>query len=213
MSVVTLKLAMELKIGILALQGDFDNHARVMNELGISNVFIRKPSDFMINGVWTVDALIVPGGESTTMIIVASRKIEEGLTLWELMKLWVEKRLPVYASCAGMILMASEIFDSSQECLKAMPTCVERNAYGRQIDSFEATIHSSVPSLDGSRALFIRAPKFRSVGGCEVLGTINGEVVGVRFGNFVAVAFHAELIPGQLAWHRYFIEHVCLPNK
>jgi 5'-phosphate synthase pdxT subunit len=166
---------------------------------------VRRPEE-----IDSLDGLVIPGGESTTMSKLA---IEFGL-LDPLIK-QVASGLPVYGSCAGMIMLAREVLDGrpDQRSLDGIDMTVRRNAFGRQVDSFEAPVH--IDGVDGGdfHAIFIRAPWVERVGpGVEVLGRVSegsaaGRIVAVRQGNLLATAFHAELT-GDLRVHRHFVEMV-----
>lgn len=190
-------------IGVLALQGDFAEHLQVLRHLGVRGVEVRLPRD--LEGL---DGLIIPGGESTTIGKLAT---EYGLV--DPVRQMVRRGQPVWGTCAGMILLARDI-GRDQPLIGGMDIVVERNAFGRQVDSFEADL--TVPALDEVaapeergqvfRAVFIRAPVIRSVGpGCEVLARLDdGTIVAVRQGSLLATAFHPELTPDH-RFHRYFL--------
>jgi len=182
-------------VGVLALQGDFREHLAALRACEVEGVPIRLASDLD-----AVDALILPGGESTTM----ARLMEPGL------RASIQRRsaagMPVMGTCAGMILMARDIQGgrADQEPLKLMDIGVRRNAYGRQIDSFEAEIES--PAIGGAGpAVFIRAPQVteRSPEVNE-LASHAGQTVAVRQANKLALAFHPELTSDR-RWHQYFL--------
>lgn len=186
-----------MKIGVLALQGDFREHVAALNLSGVQAVEVRLPSH--LEGL---SGLIIPGGESTT--------IGKLLTEFELMQPLRERirsGFPVYGTCAGMIVMAKDIGDYDQPLLGVMDMRVERNAFGRQVDSFEVDL----PILgieDGPvHAVFIRAPLVRSVEShVQVLGRLDdGTIVAARQGNMLATAFHPELT-GDSRVHRLFVE-------
>lgn len=201
-------------IGVLALQGDVREHLRALAAVMSGPEWpdpddavrpIRRPSELD-----DVDGLVIPGGESTTMSRLA---IDFGL-LDPLQKL-VADGLPVYGSCAGMIMLASEVLDGrpDQRTLNGIDMTVRRNAFGRQVDSFEAPVRlEGVPGGD-FHAVFIRAPWVERVGpDVEVLGRVSsgpaaGRIVAVRQRSLLATAFHPELT-GDLRVHRYFVEMV-----
>ena len=174
-------------IGILALQGDYEAHRKVLEErLHWKTAEVRTPSDLA-----AVDALILPGGESTTMA-----KLLERIGLVAPIRARVEAGMPVYGTCAGMILMAKSIEDRpDQPTLDLMDITVARNAFGRQLDSFESDITLSVAGDEEAvRAVFIRAPYVVETGPTvEVLATFEGKIVAVRQGFRLATAFHPEL--------------------
>jgi len=187
-----------LKIGILALQGAFIEHEKILLLLGVKPVEVRLPEHLE-----SLDGLIIPGGESTTISKAAS---EWGLM--EPMRAFAQSGHPLWGTCAGMILMAKEVSDraADQPLLKLMDVTVRRNAFGRQVDSFETDL--DIPALCGPpfHAVFIRAPLIERVGeSVETLAQLeNGTVVAVRQGNLLATAFHPELTEDD-RFHRYFL--------
>jgi 5'-phosphate synthase pdxT subunit len=192
-------------VGVLALQGDVREHLHALAEADAVARPIRRVTE--LSGI---DALVIPGGESTTMSKLA---IEFGL-LDPIRKL-VADGLPVYGSCAGMIMLSSEVLDGrpDQRGFGGIDMTVRRNAFGRQVDSFEAAVE--LDGVDGGafHAVFIRAPWVERVGvGVEVLGRVTegpaaGRIVAVRERNVLATAFHPELT-GDLRVHRFFVEMV-----
>ncbi len=191
-----------MNFGVLALQGDFREHIQALAKLGVTGTEIRS-----VEALQEIDALIIPGGESTTMSLLAkstgldkaiARKLSEGMF--------------IYGSCAGMILLASEILDgrSDQISFGAIDMSVRRNGFGRQVDSFETQLESTVfPELHG---VFIRAPKIERIGDqVEVLAALtrSGEQtpVLVRSGRAMASSFHPEL-GLESPIHRYFVDLV-----
>lgn len=183
------------RIGVLALQGDFREHLAALRACEVEGVSVRLAADLE-----AVDALILPGGESTAM----ARLMEPAL------KTAIQRRsaagMPVLGTCAGMILMARDIQDGrpDQEPLKLMDIGVRRNAYGRQIDSFEAEVESAAIGGAGP-AVFIRAPQLTDRGpGVQELANHRGLPVAVKQGNRLALAFHPELTPDR-RWHQYFL--------
>jgi 5'-phosphate synthase pdxT subunit len=187
------------RIGVLALQGDFAEHASVLRRLGSEAQEVRRPED--LSGL---DGLIIPGGESTT---VSRLMAEYGLA--EPLRRLTQDSFPVWGTCAGMIVLARQASDLAWPTLGALDIAVRRNAFGRQVDSFETDL--PVPSLGAApfHAVFIRAPAVEEVGdGVEVLATLDdGRVVAVRQGNALATAFHPELTADD-RFHRYFLELV-----
>jgi 5'-phosphate synthase pdxT subunit len=174
-------------VGVLALQGAFAAHQRRLNDLGASAPAIRQPRD--LTGV---DALVLPGGESTTM-----SKLLASADLFDAIKARVSDGMPVFGTCAGLILLATEVLDGrpDQRSFGALDITVRRNGYGRQIDSFEADI--DVDGMDGDpfHAVFIRAPTVESTGpGVAVLAEHGGGPVLVAQGAIMAAAFHPELV-------------------
>jgi 5'-phosphate synthase pdxT subunit len=188
------------KVGVLALQGDTREHLAALREAGAEAITVRRRDELD-----SVDGLVIPGGESTTM----SHLLRE-LDLLEPLRARLSEGLPAYGSCAGMILLATEILDAGvagrrAEPLKAIDMTVRRNAFGRQVDSFEGDIDFT--GLDGSvHAVFIRAPWVERVGeGVEVLARADGHVVAVRQGQVLATAFHPE-ITGDRRVHKLFVD-------
>jgi 5'-phosphate synthase pdxT subunit len=195
------------RIGVLALQGSFIEHIAILERLGVEPPAVRLPKELA-----SLDGLIIPGGESTTIGKLAiTYKLMEGL------KRLGEDGLPIWGTCAGMILLAKEIAGAHQPRLGLMDMTVERNAFGRQVESFEADI--LIPDLDTVsseeekgkefHAVFIRAPWIRKVGaGVEVLAALDdGTIVAARQGNLLATAFHPELTE-DARFHRYFLKMV-----
>ncbi len=184
------------RIGVLAIQGDYAAHAEAVIEAGAQPVEVRNGEELD-----SLDGLILPGGESTTML-----KFLERRGLFELLKEFAATR-PVFGTCAGAILLAREVRHPKQRSLEAMDAIVERNAYGRQIDS---TILTEPTSLPGGplEMVFIRAPRIVETGGnVEVLAMREGCPVLVRQGNLLAATFHPELSSDRRV-HKLFIETV-----
>jgi len=192
-----------MKIGVLALQGDFREHIQAVKMAGHAGLTVRRPEELV-----EIDALIIPGGESTTIALLA-----ESFGLIEPIRERITTGMPVYGSCAGMILLADRILDGAQgqATLGGINMTVRRNAFGRQVDSFESDL-----AFDNSplRAVFIRAPWVEEVSKeVEVLAEIQGSdgarhPVAVRQGALFATSFHPELT-GDLRVHRYFFDQVC----
>jgi len=183
-----------MQIGVLALQGAFAAHSDCLTSIGVQSIEVRNPEQLK-----SVDALLMPGGESSTM-----SQLLESSGLFDPIASRIADGMPVFGTCAGMILLASEILDgrSDQRSFSAIDISVRRNAFGRQVDSFEATIKSSVGDFHG---VFIRAPRIERVGDeVEVLGSINNEPVLVRQGNVLAASFHPEL-SNDARLHEYFV--------
>ncbi len=170
-------------VAVLALQGDFEAHRAALSRIGISSYEVRRPQDLE-----RAAGLVIPGGESTTLW-----KFFELAPWEEALKRFAASGRPVLGTCAGAIVLAREVTNPPQKALGVLDLSVERNGYGRQVDSFVGTVDA--PGLGGSLpAVFIRAPKIRSVGSdVEVLGTRGGEPVLVRQGRVVAATFHPEL--------------------
>lgn len=191
-----------MRVGVLALQGDFREHLFALEECGVTASPIRRASELA-----QIDALVLPGGESTAIANLA-RSFE----LFEPLKNRIASGMPVYGSCAGMILLADRVLDAAlgQETFGGLDITVRRNAFGRQVDSFEADLEFSGITNPPIRAVFIRAPWVESVGsGVEVLATYE-HAVAVRQGSLLATSFHPELT-GDNRIHRYFIESVARP--
>ncbi len=194
----------DLTIGVLALQGDFREHLHALQQLGAVALPVKTAEE-----ISRVDALIIPGGESTTI-----SKLLRLFNLFDLLKTRIHEGLPVYGSCAGMIMLASAIDDpaSGQECLGAIDIRVKRNAFGRQVDSFESDLDIAGITGEPVRAIFIRAPWVESAGAkVDILASvlIEGKChpVAVRQGSAMATSFHPELT-GDLRIHRYFLEEL-----
>jgi 5'-phosphate synthase pdxT subunit len=185
------------RIGVLALQGDFAEHISVLRRLGSEAREVRCPEE--LSGL---DGLIIPGGESTTI----SRLMDE-YDLADPVRQLAQDSFPVWGTCAGMIVLARRATDLEWPTLAALDITVRRNAFGRQVDSFETDL--SVRALGGApfHAVFIRAPSVEEVGkGVEVLAALeDGRVVAVRQRNAVATAFHPELTDDD-RFHSYFLE-------
>ena len=186
----------ELTIGVLALQGDFDAHRQTLNRLGARTVLVRKPGELE-----TIDGLIIPGGESSTFLKFLER---EGFL--EQLRDFVSRK-PAFGTCAGAILLAKQVSNPVQESLNALDISVQRNAYGRQIDS---SIMSAPTKLGGPdlEMVFIRAPRIERVGkGVEVLAEREHHPVLVREGQILAATFHPELSDDPRV-HKLFLEMV-----
>ncbi len=188
-----------LKIGVLALQGAFERHQKVFQKLGVEAVQVRKPADLA-----EVDALVMPGGESTTM-----SQLLESSELFEPISLRIKQGLPVFGTCAGMILLSKKILDGRDDQLSfnAIDIDVQRNAYGRQIDSFEAEIEIGL--ITGRfNGVFIRAPRIVSLGsGVTPLAYCGDDVVLAQQDNIMVASFHPELA-NDVRLHELFLEGV-----
>jgi 5'-phosphate synthase pdxT subunit len=173
---------MDMIVGVLALQGDFEAHRAVLERLGAKTVLVRKPEELD-----AVDALVIPGGESSTFL-----KFLERRGFFERLKEFVRTK-PTFGTCAGAILLAREVVGPPQESLGALDIRVRRNAYGRQIDSSIREGESKFGKAP-LEMVFIRAPKIERVGeDVEVLAKVGGEPVLVRQGKTMAATFHPEL--------------------
>ncbi len=187
-----------MKVGVLALQGDFREHIKASQDCGHTAIEVRRESELS-----QVDALILPGGESTTIIHLA-----QNFDLYQPIKSAIAQGLPVYGSCAGMILLADRIIDGieGQKSFGGLDITVRRNAFGRQVDSFESELTFNGEAM---HAVFIRAPWVEEVGpDVQVLSTAADHPVAVRQGSLLATSFHPELTQ-DLAVHRYFFEEIC----
>jgi len=188
--------ARRVRVGILSLQGDFERHGRSIETLGVEPVRVTMPAD--LEGI---AALVLPGGESTTMLrLLASTGLREPLESFA-------RSRPVLGTCAGLILLGSGAEGLPGPTLGVLDVTVERNAYGRQIDSVAAEI--AAPAVGGTfHGVFIRAPRIRRVGAAvEVIARRGEEPVGVRQGRVVGLCFHPELT-GDLRLHRWFLAEV-----
>ncbi len=185
-----------MKIGVLALQGDFEEHLRALEKCGVEGMRLRLPQELD-----EVAGLIIPGGESTTI-----GKLMERYGISEKVRQRAAAGMPIYGTCAGLILLAKDIVSSQQTRLGLMDVSVERNAYGRQIDSFEADVPAPRLGETPLRAVFIRAPVVRKVeSNVEVLAEHNGDPILIQQGNLLASSFHPELTD-NLRVHRYFLD-------
>jgi pyridoxal 5'-phosphate synthase pdxT subunit len=192
-----------VNIGVLALQGDVREHLAALAESDVSARPIRRPEELA-----DVQALVIPGGESTA---ISNLAVSFGLL--DPIRKRIADGMPVYGSCAGMIMLATTILDGrpDQESFHGIDMTVRRNAFGRQVDSFEGDV--TIDDIGDFHAVFIRAPWVEEVGDdVRVLGRVKdgpgaGRIVAVRQGNLLATAFHPELT-GDLRVHRYFVEMV-----
>jgi 5'-phosphate synthase pdxT subunit len=182
-----------MKIGVLALQGAFREHLDALREIGVQGVRVREPVDLT-----DISGLILPGGESTTM-----RQLIERWGLRQPILDLAGRGAPIYGTCAGMIVLAADIAGDESPILPLLDVTVERNAFGRQLESFEADL--SVPILGDTpvHGIFIRAPIIDRTGpGVDVLARLDdGRIVAVRERNIIATAFHPELA-GETRFHR-----------
>ena len=186
-----------MKIGVLAMQGAYREHLKILKSLGIEAIDVRYEED-----IDNIDGLIIPGGESTTM-----GKLIKTLGLYDKLKSRIENNMPVWGTCAGMILLAKNIVNEDYNHLSVMNISVIRNAYGRQLGSFEtkAPVKGIGEDID---MVFIRAPYIESVGeNVEILSTVDGNIVAAQEGNILVTSFHPELTE-DLRLHKYFINIV-----
>jgi pyridoxal 5'-phosphate synthase pdxT subunit len=189
-----------MKIGVLALQGDFDAHRRRLEELGAEVVLVRKPEQFD-----QIDGLVIPGGESTTFLKLLDKACFRKLNDFVHSK-------PTFGTCAGAIMLARQVENPHQPGLDAIDITIRRNAYGRQIDS---SIVEAASALGGDplEMVFIRAPRIESVGqGVEVLARRDGDPVLVRKGSVMAATFHPELSDDTRV-HQEFLKLVKNGNR
>lgn len=188
---------MDTTVGVLALQGAFSAHAACLTDIGVDVREVRTPHDLE-----QVTGLILPGGESSTM-----SQLLESSGLFEALSQRIQNGFPVFGTCAGMILLSRNIIDGrdDQKCFGAIDISVRRNAFGRQVDSFEAEINTMVGPFHG---VFIRAPRIDKIGSSvEVLGCWGDEPVLVRAGNVLAASFHPEL-SGDSRLHHFFVTSI-----
>ncbi|MBD5549942.1 MAG: pyridoxal 5'-phosphate synthase glutaminase subunit PdxT [Lachnospiraceae bacterium] len=186
-----------MKIAVLALQGAFYEHETIIHELGADCMELRKKEDLQK----PFDGLILPGGESTTQ-----GKLLRELDMFAPLQEKIKNGLPVFATCAGLILLAENICNDDRTHFRSLPVTVKRNAYGRQLGSFH-----TVQNFGGMSAVpmtFIRAPYIESVGkDVEILARVDGNIVGVRYQNQLAISFHPELDSDRRV-HRMFLESI-----
>ncbi|WP_207732413.1 pyridoxal 5'-phosphate synthase glutaminase subunit PdxT [Heliobacterium chlorum] len=188
----------KLKIGVLAMQGAFVEHEQMLQSLGCDTVQVRK-----VEHLADLDGLIIPGGESTT---IGKLLVDFGLA--ESVQKRAQQGMPVWGTCAGLILMAKEIAGSEQYRLGLMDITAVRNAFGRQVDSFEVPLAIDEVSSEPYPAVFIRAPFIEKAGpSVKILAEHNGKVVMARQGSFLASAFHPELTQDGRV-HAYFMDVV-----
>ena len=195
-----------ITIGVLALQGAFREHLSMLRQLGIDAIEVRKPEELR-----DLDGLIIPGGESTSMALIAER-----WGLIEPLRAWIRNGKPTWGTCAGMILLADRVTGQKlhgQTLLGGLDVTVSRNHFGRQVDSFETDMFVAELGDEPFRAIFIRAPAITQVGeGVEILATVEthqGQTViaAVQQGPILATAFHPELTD-DLRWHQLFLDLV-----
>jgi 5'-phosphate synthase pdxT subunit len=189
------------RVGVLALQGDFREHLAVLRSLGADAGPVRRPEE-----IAALDGLVIPGGESSVM-----DKLSRSFGLAEPLRTAISNGLPVYGTCAGLIMLADTVLDAiaGQQTLGGLDIAVRRNAFGNQLDSFETELR--IPELGDPpvHAVFIRAPIVESVGaGASVLAQLDdGRVVAVESQNLLGTAFHPE-VTGDTRFHRYFLQKV-----
>jgi 5'-phosphate synthase pdxT subunit len=192
-----------MKVGVLALQGDVREHIESLLTCDVEAIAVRRASE-----IESIEALVLPGGESTTIAQLA-----EVFGIFDLIKNKISNGMPVYGSCAGMILLADQILDAKegQKSFGGLDITVRRNAFGRQVDSFESDIAFNDGSDQLIRAVFIRAPWVEKVSeSVQVLASIDSHPVAVRSKTALATSFHPEITCDNRI-HRYFIEQVARP--
>jgi len=196
-----LKKTIPPRIGVLAIQGDYAAHAAALEEAGAVPSLVKTSEDLRLDGQSSFDGLVLPGGESTTML-----KFLERRGLFEPLLRFCRAK-PVFGTCAGAILLAREVINPPQRSLGLLDAIIERNAYGRQIDSTIVIAPSALPG-EPLEMVFIRAPRIAQTGpGVEVLARRDGYPVLVRQGNLMAATFHPELSSDRRI-HRLFVETV-----
>jgi pyridoxal 5'-phosphate synthase pdxT subunit len=190
-----------MTVGVLALQGDFREHIAVLNSLGADAVGVRRQSELA-----AVSGLIIPGGESSVM-----DKLSRLFDLAEPLKAAIESGLPVWGTCAGLIMLADTVLDGieGQQSLGGLDIAVRRNAFGSQLDSFEIDLDIPVVGEPELHAVFIRAPIVETVAeGVTTLASLaDGRIVAVEQGNLVGTSFHPEMT-GDTRFHEYFLKKV-----
>ncbi|GAA4193341.1 pyridoxal 5'-phosphate synthase glutaminase subunit PdxT [Gryllotalpicola kribbensis] len=189
------------RVGVLALQGDFREHLGVLRELGAEAVPVRRPDELA-----SVSGLVIPGGESTVM-----DKLSRAFGLREPLLEAIAGGLPVYGTCAGLIMLADRVLDAieGQQTLGGLDVTVRRNAFGSQLDSFETDIPMPVLGEPAVHAVFIRAPVVESLGEkAAAIGALDdGRVVAVEQGSLLGTSFHPE-VTGDYRFHEYFLSKV-----
>lgn len=184
-------------IAILAVQGSFFEHEQILKKLGVEYFEIRQKADLNKH----FDGLILPGGESTTM-----GKLLRELDIFEILQKRISDNLPVYGTCAGMILLAKNISNDNNVHFATMDITVKRNAYGRQLGSFETV--ADIKDIGSVPMVFIRAPYIEKVGeSVDVLATVNGNIVAARQNNQLVTSFHPELTDNTSV-HEYFLKMI-----
>ncbi|MFY9325141.1 MAG: pyridoxal 5'-phosphate synthase glutaminase subunit PdxT [Candidatus Nanopelagicales bacterium] len=189
-------------VGVLALQGDVREHAKMLLDLGVAVTLVKKATDLS-----SLDGLVIPGGESTTISMLINRA-----NLMQPLRDFIKTEKAVYGSCAGMILLSDQLLDgrTDQETIGGIDITVRRNAFGRQVDSFEKEIDLGAIGISKFMAVFIRAPLVEKVGGqVEIIAALpntgqDSRIVMVQQGKLLATSFHPELT-GDNRIHKYFI--------
>jgi len=190
-----------LQVGVLALQGDFREHLRVLEQLGASAVPVRRPQELD-----AVAGLVIPGGESTVI-----DKLSRAFGLAGPIRERIDSGMPVYGTCAGLVLLADRLIDGmpGQQTFGGLDATVRRNAYGSQNESFETDLDIPALGSPAVRAVFIRAPSIEDIGsGVTTLASLaDGRVVAVEQGNLLATAFHPE-VTEDYRFHRRFLDRI-----
>lgn len=185
-----------MSIGILALQGGFQAHREKFDQLGVAAVEVRLPHQLE-----SCRGLILPGGESTTML-----KLIHAYELWEPLQRFAAKGQPILGTCAGAILMARQVIHKDQACFGWIPIAIDRNAYGSQIESFKTEVDCPLWQLEKVQAYFIRAPKFVDIDqDVQELSRSSDGINGVIFKQFTAVTYHPEL-GNQTRFHQAWLD-------
>lgn len=190
-------------VGVLALQGDFREHLAVLRGLGADAVAVRRPSELA-----SVSGLVIPGGESSVM-----DKLARTFGLFEPLRAAIANGLPVYGTCAGLIMLADRVLDAieGQQSLGGLDVTVRRNAFGSQLESFETDLDIPAVGDEPMHAVFIRAPIVETVGAAAtpLAALADGRVVAVEQGNLVGTSFHPEMT-GDTRFHEYFLSKVAV---
>ena len=196
------------KVGILAIQGDIEENIDSTNKALTSLSHNGKAMEIRYpNDLETVDGLIIPGGESTVIGNILSRNVD----MWRTLQKRLLNGMPALGTCAGMIVMATKAYDMvggemNQRLLGVLDVVVERNSFGRQIESFETDLHINGLGADKFRGVFIRAPSVKSVGpNVKILGRLNDKIIAVQQGNIIGTSFHPEL-SGDNRFHTRLIQ-------
>lgn len=192
-------------IGVLALQGDYREHLAMLNAVGVHGLPVRTADE-----IDSLDALIIPGGESTTMSLLADR-----FDLWPALHAARDRQMPMFGTCAGLIMLADALIDArlDQRTIGGLAVTVRRNAFGRQVDSFETAVDLPDLGIADYPGVFIRAPLVETtstqvqVHGRLQGGVLTGTIVGVQQGSVLATAFHPELT-SDTRIHEYFVQMV-----
>jgi 5'-phosphate synthase pdxT subunit len=184
-------------VGVLALQGDYAAHKASLLEAGADVVEVRSGEELA-----AVQAMVIPGGESTVMASLMER-----FGFLEEFRRRILSGMPVFGTCAGLILLAARVEKWNRQSLAVLDIDLRRNAYGTQVDSFRTPLKTKIPGISDIEAVFIRAPKILSCGPeVEVLASHEGDPVLVRQGSILGASFHPELVPGALV-HRWFLDN------